>query len=98
MTTTIKIHVNGRYMAVVKQDGVGSPVEVHGNYEGSPNPSGEHEFRLVHGSLSNKFVVSEYYVPEKVPETAGDVVEQNPNVESKDAEAQGAVLETSVKG
>jgi hypothetical protein len=68
MTTTVKIHVNGRYKAIVKQDGVAEPVEVHGNYEGSPNPSGEHIFTLVHGPIANKFVISEYQVPEDKPE------------------------------
>lgn len=63
MTTTITLHVNGRYRAIVKQDGAPEPVEVHGNYEGSPNPEGKHTFNLVHGSKGNKFVVSEYYIP-----------------------------------
>ena len=63
MTTTITLHVGGRYMAVVKQDGAKEPVEVHGDYEGSPNPGGNRSFNLGHGSLSNKFVISEYSVP-----------------------------------
>jgi hypothetical protein len=74
MTTSVKIHVNGRYRAVVRQDGVAKPVEVHGNYEGSPNPSGEHTFFLAHGSLSNKFVVSEYQVHHEEPEAEKQVV------------------------
>lgn len=63
MTTTVKLHVNGRYLAKVKQDG-GDWVEVHGNYKGSPNPSGEHTFNLRHAT-SNKFVINEEYIPEE---------------------------------
>src|SRR4051812_6633732 len=73
MTTSIKVHVNGRYRLVVKQDGRDEPVEVHGNYEGSPNPSGEGSFNLVHGSVSNKFVFSEYYIPTEAEELAAKV-------------------------
>lgn len=88
MTTSVKVHVNGRYRAVVRQDGIAEPVEVHGNYEGSPNPSGEHVFYLSHGSLSNKFVVSEYAVPE--PEVEKQVVE------AADVGDVGAVLGDSI--
>lgn len=62
MTTTVKVHVNGRYRATVKQDDR-DPVIVEGNYEGSPNPSGEKHFYLSHPANST-FVVTEEYVPE----------------------------------
>ena len=68
MTTTVKIHVNGRYRATVVQasaDGVkGAPVIVEGNYTGSPNPSGEHSFYLYHPGIAS-FEVTEEYVPEE---------------------------------
>lgn len=63
MTTTVKIHVNGRYRATVKQDDR-DPVIVDGNYIGSPNPSGEHSFYLAH-SANSTFTVTEAYVPEE---------------------------------
>lgn len=67
MTTAVKIHVNGRYRATVKQDGR-DPVVVEGNYEGSPNPTGEQTFWIGHtpekGSHST-FEVTEEYVPEQ---------------------------------
>lgn len=44
MTTTVKVHVNGKYRAKVRQDG-GEPVEVEGNYNGG---SGERSFYLLH--------------------------------------------------
>lgn len=62
MTTTVTLAVNGRYMAKVKQDEL-DWVEVHGNYEGSPNPEGKRSFNLRHGT-SNKFVINEEPVPE----------------------------------
>lgn len=66
MTTTVKIHVNGRYRAFVVQtsaDGVKSPqIIVEGNYEGSPNPSGEHSFHLYHPAIAS-FEVTEEQVP-----------------------------------
>lgn len=62
MTTTIKVHVNGRYRATVKQDDR-EPVIVEGNYTDSPNPSGEHSFHLAHPAHST-FEVTEEYVPE----------------------------------
>jgi hypothetical protein len=68
MTTTVKIHVNGRYRATVVQtnaDGVKSlPVVVEGNYESSPNPSGEHSFHLYHPAIAS-FDVTEEYLGEK---------------------------------
>lgn len=67
MTTTVKIHVNGRYRATVTQtnaDGVKAlSVVVEGNYEGSPNPSGEHYFHLYHPAIAS-FEVVEEHVPE----------------------------------
>jgi hypothetical protein len=62
MTTTVKVHVNGRYRATVKQDDR-EPVVVDGNYEGSPNPSGEQSFYLAHPAHST-FEITEEYVPE----------------------------------
>ena len=71
MTTTVKVHVNGRYRATVTQKNAGrdpeSPVVVEGNYNGSPNPSGERSFYLAHPA-SATFEVTEEYVPE-VPAT-----------------------------
>ena len=93
MTTTIKLHVNGRYRAEVKQDGVKDVVEVHGNYEGSPNPSGEHTFYLAHGSISNKFVISEYPVPEvSVPQVA-----QTEEISKDDVGDVGTVLGATIE-
>lgn len=60
MTTTVKVHVNGRYRATVKQDDR-DPVIVEGNYEGSPNPSGEKSFYLPHPA-SGKFDITEEYI------------------------------------
>lgn len=72
MTTTVKVHVNGRYKATVKQtnpDGVVyDPVEVHGNYAGSPNPSGEVSFHLRHPATGT-FEVTEEYVSEEKKES-----------------------------
>jgi hypothetical protein len=62
MTTSVRVHVNGRYRATVKQDDL-DPVIVEGNYEGSSNPSGEKTFWLPHPANS-KFIVTEEYVPE----------------------------------
>jgi hypothetical protein len=73
MTTTVKIHVNGRYRATVVQtnaDGVkASPIVVDGNYTGSSNPSGEHSFHLYHPAVAS-FDVTEEYIPETPPQTA----------------------------
>lgn len=44
MTTTVKVHVNGRYRATVKQDDR-EPVTIEGNYNGNP---GERSFSLPH--------------------------------------------------
>jgi hypothetical protein len=66
MTTTIKVHVNGRYRATVTQvNGDGrqfEPVVVEGNYEGSPNPSGEWTFGLPHPAAAT-FEITEEPVP-----------------------------------
>jgi len=64
MTTTVKVHVNGRYRATVKQNGH-EPVIVEGNYKGSPNPSGEQSFYLPHPATAT-FEITEEQVP--VPE------------------------------
>ena len=65
MTTTVKVHVNGRYRATVIQINAkgerAPPVVVEGNYEGSTNPSGEHRFHLSHPATAT-FEVTEDYV------------------------------------
>lgn len=67
MTTTVKVHVNGRYRATVKQDGR-DPVIVEGNYNGG---TGEKHFYLPHPANAT-FEISEEYVPEEpaAPKTA----------------------------
>lgn len=57
MTTTVKVHVNGKYRATVKQDDK-EPVVVEGNYNGG---TGERSFYLAHPANST-FVVTEEYV------------------------------------
>lgn len=57
MTTTVKIHVNGKYRATVTQDDR-EPVIVEGNYNGG---TGEKSFYLPHPA-NGTFVVSEEYV------------------------------------
>lgn len=68
MTTTVKIHVGGRYRATVIQtnaDGVkGAPVVVDGDYAGSPNPSGDYSFHMYHPAVAS-FEVTEEAVPEQ---------------------------------
>lgn len=61
MTTTVKVHVNGKYRATVKQDDK-EPVEVEGNYNGG---SGEKSFYLPHPAKGT-FEISE------VPVADGD--------------------------
>lgn len=66
MTTTVKVHVNGRYRATVSQkyaDGRTETAIVEGNYEGSSNPSGERSFYLGHPANAT-FDIQEEYVPE----------------------------------
>lgn len=67
MTTTVKVHVNGRYRASVVQinaDGIRADrIVVEGNYEGSSNPSGEHSFHLHHPAIA-AFEITEEQVPE----------------------------------
>lgn len=69
MTTSVKVHVNGRYRAHVVQrnaDGsVHTSVQVEGAYDGSPNPSGERIFQLPHPARAT-FEVSEEYLGEKM--------------------------------
>jgi len=76
MTTDVKVHVNGRYRATVTVTKIladGSVAEpettvVEGNYDGSPNPGGEHTFWLGHPAQA-MFEVREEYLGEKsVPE------------------------------
>lgn len=57
MTTTVTVHVNGKYRATVKQDDK-EPVTVEGNYNGG---SGEKSFYLSH-SANSTFVVTEEQV------------------------------------
>jgi hypothetical protein len=57
MTTTVKVHVNGKYRATVKQDDL-DPVTVEGNYNGG---SGEKSFYLPHPAKAT-FVISEELV------------------------------------
>lgn len=54
MTTTVRVHVNGKYRATVQQDDL-PPVIVEGNYNGG---SGEKFFYLRHPA-SGSFVVTE---------------------------------------
>lgn len=58
MTTTVKVHVNGRYRATVKQDDR-EPVIVEGNYNGG---TGEKSFSLPHPAKGT-FVITEEQVP-----------------------------------
>lgn len=57
MTTTVKVHVNGKYRATVTQEGR-EPVIVEGNYNGG---SGEKAFYLPHPANAT-FVVTEEQV------------------------------------
>lgn len=68
MTTSVKVHVNGRYRATVKQkDSMGERTHVvEGNYAGSPNPSGEQSFWLTHPANAI-FTITEEHVPEDTP-------------------------------
>lgn len=59
MTTTVKVHVNGKYRATVKQDDR-DPVTVEGNYNGG---SGEKSFSLPHPAKGT-FEISEVPVKE----------------------------------
>lgn len=59
MTTTIRVHVNGKYRATVKQDDR-EPVIVEGNYNGG---TGEKFFNLPHPARAT-FVISEEPVAE----------------------------------
>lgn len=59
MTTTVTVHVGGRYKATVKQNDL-EPVEVHGNYEGSPNPTGSRNFYLPHPAEATLVITEEY--------------------------------------
>jgi hypothetical protein len=59
MTTTVKVQVNGRYRATVRQEGR-EPVIVEGKYDGSPNPTGEHSFYVPHPAKSTFEITEEY--------------------------------------
>jgi hypothetical protein len=54
MTTTVKVHVNGKYRAIVAQDAK-EPVVIEGNYNGG---SGEKSFSLLHPA-SAVFTITE---------------------------------------
>lgn len=64
MTTTVKVHVNGKYRATVTQtdqDGTKRPpVEIEGNYNGG---SGERSFYLAHPAAGT-FEITEVPVAE----------------------------------
>jgi hypothetical protein len=49
MTTSVKVHVNGKYRATVKQDNL-DPVTVEGNYNGG---SGAAVTRVTHVTRGN---------------------------------------------
>ncbi len=59
MTTTVKVRVNGKYRATVKQDDM-PPVLVEGNYNGG---SGETSFYLPHPANSTFVVTEEQVLP-----------------------------------
>lgn len=54
MTTTVKVHVNGKYRATVVQGGE-APVTIEGNYNGG---TGEKSFYLPHPARAD-FRISE---------------------------------------
>ncbi len=66
MTTTVTVHVNGKYRATVKQDGA-DPVIVEGNYNGG---SGQKSFYLPHPATAT-FEISEEQVAEGDERSAG---------------------------
>lgn len=82
MTTTVKIHVNGRYRAIVKQtkvDGTVLPdVVIEGAYDRSPNPTGEMTFNLGHPATTMFEIVEEYLDAGDDPAHQEPVVEQEP--------------------
>ena len=55
MTTTIKVHVNGKYRATVNREGK-DPVTVEGNYNGG---SGEASFPLPHPAQASFMITEE---------------------------------------
>jgi hypothetical protein len=62
MTTTVKVHVNGKYRATVKKTDANGNIEttvIDGNYEGSPNPSGERSFGLYHPAAATFEITEE---------------------------------------
>ena len=68
MTTTVKVHVNGRYRATVKQDDR-DPVIIEGNNEGGT----EKAFYLSHPAKAT-FEISEEQIPnEPKVEKADDI-------------------------
>lgn len=66
MTTTVKVHVNGKYRATVTQEGH-DPVTVEGNYNGG---SGEKHFYLPHPAKAT-FHISEEPVADGDERPAG---------------------------
>lgn len=55
MTTSVKVHVNGKYRATVRQDDR-PPVVVEGNYNGG---SGEKSFMLPHPATATFQITEE---------------------------------------
>ena len=75
MTTTIKVHVGGRYVTTIEQ--FGKPeVKVHGDYPGSPNPGGDHYIYLPHPA-TGVFRISEEYLGE-VPSNKTITLDEGP--------------------
>lgn len=62
MTTTVTVHVGGRYVATIKKDDA-EPVDVHGDYDGSPNPGGNYYVTVPHPATA-KFEIAEKYLGE----------------------------------
>lgn len=97
MTTSVKVHVNGRYRATVihknATGGIISKTIVHGNYEGSPNSSGEETFHLQHPA-HGIFEVTEAQVHED-PKARVDSTEPKPEPKpdpGPDPKPAGSVL------
>lgn len=70
MTTQVIVDVNGRYKATVTEthaNGATAIHEVHGRYDGSPNPTGQKNFWLAHPADATFKVVEEYLPEVQVP-------------------------------
>lgn len=81
MTTKITVDVNGRYKATVKLLKSGDPAEkielheVHGRYEGSPNPTGQKDFYIGHPACLTLDIIEEYLgeAPTLAPSEAAEL-------------------------